>query len=98
MIGDAAGTCMFGEREDKAKKAMENKEKRAGRGNNPRVEHHPPHRESRLHASPKCQQTQVPRTRPARVRMEDHRAKVARKEDQIAEREHQVDQVRRQKA
>jgi len=28
----------------------------------------------------------------------DHRAKVARKEDQIAEREHQVDQVRRQKA
>jgi len=104
MVEEAAGTRMFEERKDKAKKTMGKKEKRVDEITALLAEEITPKLDTlraECRAFMQYQKTSTELERLARVlrayEWTDHRAKVARKEAQIAEREHEADQARRDK-
>jgi len=104
MVEEAAGTRMFEERKDKAKKTMGKKEKRVDEITALLTEEITPKLDTlraERRAFMQYQKASAELERLARVlrahEWTDHRAKVARKEAQIAEREHDVDQARREK-
>jgi len=104
MVEEAAGTRMFEERKDKAKKTMGKKEKRVDEITALLAEEITPKLDT-LRAERRAfiqyQKASTELERLARVlrayEWTDHRAKVSRKEAQIADREHEVSQARREK-
>jgi structural maintenance of chromosome 2 len=104
MVEEAAGTRMFEERKDKAKKTMGKKEKRVDEITALLAEEITPKLDT-LRAERRAfiqyQKASTELERLARVlrayEWTDHRAKVSRKEAQIADRENEVSQARREK-
>lgn len=102
MVEEAAGTRMFEERKDKAKKTMGKKEKRVDEITALLAEEITPKLDTlrtERRAFIQFQKASAELERLARVlrayEWTDHRAKVSRKDAQIAEREHDVAQARR---
>jgi structural maintenance of chromosome 2 len=104
MVEEAAGTRMFEERKDKAKKTMGKKEKRVEEITALLAEEITPKLDTlrtERRAFIQFQKASAELERLARVlrayEWTDYRARVARKEAQIAERENEVAQARREK-
>ncbi len=104
MVEEAAGTRMFEERKDKAKKTMGKKEKRVDEITALLAEEITPKLDTlrtERRAFMQFQKASAELERLARVlrayEWMDHRAKISRKEAQIAEKEHEVAQARRDK-
>ena len=104
MVEEAAGTRMFEERKDKAKKTMGKKEKRVDEITALLAEEITPKLDTlrnERRAFMQYQKATAELERLARIlrahEWTDHRAKASRKEDQIAERERDIAQARRDK-
>ena len=104
MVEEAAGTRMFEERKDKAKKTMGKKEKRVDEITALLAEEITPKLDTlraERRAFMQYQKASTELEHLARVlrayEWTDHQAKVTRKEAQIAEREHEAGQARREK-
>src|SRR6266404_1188631 len=104
MVEEAAGTRMFEERKDKAKKTMGKKEKRVDEITTLLAEEITPKLDTlraERRAYVQYQKTGAELERLARVlrafEWHDHRARAAKKEVQIVEREHEVAQARHDK-
>ena len=104
MVEEAAGTRMFEERKDKAKKTMGKKEKRVDEITALLAEEITPKLDTlrgERRAFMQYQKATAELERLARIlrahEWTDHRAKALRKEDQIAEREREIGQARRDK-
>ena len=104
MVEEAAGTRMFEERKDKAKKTMGKKEKRVDEITALLAEEITPKLDTlrtERRTIMQYQKASAELERLARVlrayEWTDHRAKISRKEAQIAEKEHEVAQARRDK-
>lgn len=104
MVEEAAGTRMFEERKDKAKKTMGKKEKRVDEITALLAEEITPKLDTlrgERRAFMQYQKATAELERLARIlrahEWTDHRAKASRKEDQIAEREREIGQARRDK-
>ena len=104
MVEEAAGTRMFEERKDKAKKTMGKKEKRVDEITALLAEEITPKLDTlrtERRAFMQYQKASAELERLARVlrayEWTDHRAKISRKEAQIAEKEQEVAQARRDK-